>query len=125
MMFGVVLYGGTAFALLVFGDIVTGMLPTRVVTFVSPLAVLGMVGGSLLRRRLVDGIDRGVDPAERMARYMTATILSLAVIEGCGLVLITSSLIAGAPAAALVGGVFTAGIMALMGPDRREAGLGR
>jgi hypothetical protein len=125
LMMGVAMYAVVAYGIITFGDTTLGLLPARLLTFAAPLAALGMIGGAILRRRFIEAIPRGLSPEQRLEKYMVANIQGLAVIEGLGLLLITLSLAAGAGTWALVGGGLAIGVMALSGPRREEAGLGR
>ncbi|MBM4182796.1 MAG: hypothetical protein FJ207_01070 [Gemmatimonadetes bacterium] len=122
---GVVIYAVVAYCMIAFLQVDLGFLPVRVMPFVAGLAAAGTFVGVLVRRRLIDSVGRDLAPEQRLARYSTAVIIGLALIEGCGLAVITLGLMSGAAIWALLGGVFAAGVMALHGPSREEAGLGR
>ena len=124
LMAGVLVYAVVVYCLVIFGGAVLSLAPRRALTFVGPVAVVGMIVGTMVQQRLVRAIPPGLDPAERMARYASAVILGLAVTEGCGLLVVTLGLLASAPTWGLIGGLIAIGVMALSGPNRREAGLG-
>ncbi len=125
LMFGVLACALAVYFMLTIGGLELAAMPVQVLTYVAPVAVVGMVGGTVLRRRFVDAIPAGVTPEQRMEKYLAAVIVGLAVTEGFGLLVITLALLAGAPTWALVGGGLATGVMALSGPQRDEAGLGR
>lgn len=125
MMAGVFLYALVTYALIALGSITLDALPRRVLTLVAPVAVVGMIAGTVLRRRLIDAIPASLAPEQRLERYSVASITGLALIEGCGLLIITLALAAGAATWAILGGGLAIGTMGVSGPKRDEAGLGR
>ena len=125
LMFGVAAYTAVVYCLLTFGVIEMGLLPTSVLPLAAAAAFAIMAAGTVLRRRMVEGIGPGAEPEARLRQYATATILGLAMIEGGSLLLVTLSLIVGAPTWAVVGGGAGIGMMVLSAPNRGDAGLGR
>lgn len=125
LMFGVASFAIAAYSILTFTGVQIGALPAAIMPYAVPVAFLGMVAGSVVRRRLIDAIPRDSTSEVRLQRYTSATIVGCAVTEGSGLFVIVLSLLTGAAMWALVGAGLALAVMAMANPDRREAGLAR
>ena len=125
LMFGVASFAIVAYSILTFVGLEIAAIPARIMPYVVPVAFLGMIAGSILRRRQIEAIPRDATSEVRMARYTAATIIGCAVTEGFGLSVIVLSLVTGAAIWAFVGAGLAIGVMATAHPDRREAGLAR
>ena len=103
LMGGLVAYACVAVALVTVGGLDIGGLPPIVVivTRVLPLVIMGL--GLWMRRALLAQIPRDLPAGERETRSQTVTLASLALIEGGGILMITTSMIVGAPAWILIG----------------------
>jgi FtsH-binding integral membrane protein len=123
MTFGLAAYALVAYCLLAFG-IVTMEAPfAGHLRYVATSLVVGMVAAKLVRRPMVESIPREAPPAEREQKYVVAVLVSVSLVEGLAIFLVTLSLAAGAPMFALLGGAAGVGVLALSGPSREEAGL--
>jgi len=108
-----------AFGLLTLGTIGLGAFPAGVMPYVAAGVLAFMAAGLVVRRRGIASIPRDASEGKRFERYLVATILGLAMVEGGALVLITVSIVADTPGWALAGGA--AGVwMLLMARPRRE-----
>jgi hypothetical protein len=125
LMFGVASFSIVVYSILTFTGVQIAALPADIMPYVVPIAFLGMIAGSIVRRRLIDAIPRDSTSEARMERYTTATIVGCAMTEGFGLLVIVLSLVTGAAMWALVGAGLALGVLAMASPDRREAGLPR
>ena len=103
LMGGLVAYACVAVALVTVGGLDIGGLPPIVVIVTRVLALVIMGLGLWMRRALLAQIPRDLPAGERETRSQTVTLASLALIEGGGILMITTSMIVGAPAWILVG----------------------
>lgn len=121
MVGGTLLYTIVAYLLLLLGIVEAGgALGPSVMNLVGAFAVVQIALSLLLRRRLVGAIPRNAPPEERMSRYFTACVITLALIEGGGLIVITLSIVTGVATWALVGGGAAVVVMLLARPVRSE-----
>jgi hypothetical protein len=72
-----------------------------IVTRVLALVIMGL--GLWMRRALLAQIPRDLPAGERETRSQTVTLASFTLIEGGGILMITTSMIVGAPAWILIG----------------------
>ena len=103
LMGGLVAYAFVAVALVTVGGLDIGGLPPIVVIVTRVLALVIMGLGLWMRRALLAQIPRDLPAGERETRSQTVTLASLALIEGGGILMITTSMIVGAPAWILIG----------------------
>ena len=103
LMGGLVAYACVAVALVTVGGLDIGGLPPIVVIVTRVLALVIMGLGLWMRRALLAQIPRDLPAGERETRSQTVTLASLALIEGGGILMITTSMIVGAPAWILIG----------------------
>ncbi|NNF14988.1 MAG: hypothetical protein HKN72_17310, partial [Gemmatimonadetes bacterium] len=105
MVGGTLLYTVVAYVLLLLGVVDAGTSwGPDVMNLVGSFAVAQIALALFLRRRLLAAIPRNAPLEERMSRYFTACIITLALIEGGGLIVITLSIVTGVATWALVGG---------------------
>jgi hypothetical protein len=122
LMGGVASFAIVAYVLLTVVGIEMPGLPPIVLRVAAPAAVVGMAVGLLVRRKLLDAIPASAQGEQRVASYQAAVIVGLAVIEGCGLLIIVLSLVAGAPNWIPSGAAITLLMMAIARPRADEAG---
>ena len=120
LMGGVVVFAAAAYTLLTVMDLGMGGLPPMVQRVVGPVAVVTMGGGLLVRRKLLEAIPAGARGEERSSKYQAAVISSLAVIEGCGLLVLVLGLVSNAPSWIPAGAAITIVMMVLARPRREE-----
>jgi hypothetical protein len=101
---GLVAYACVAVALVTVGGLDIGGLPPIVVIATRVLALVLMGLGLFARRKWPSLIPSDLPASERASQEQTMVIASLALIEGGGILMITTSMIAGAPAWILIGG---------------------
>lgn len=123
LMGGVATYTVVAISLLTIGGVRFSAVGPAVVRVGAVVAILYMAAAVLVRRRLVAAIPRDADTESRVARYQSATIVGLALLESGGLVVITLGLLADAPGWILAGGLAALWMMVLGRPRADEAGL--
>jgi hypothetical protein len=122
LMGGVVMFAGVAYVLMTIVDLQMPGLPPIVMRVVGPSAVVMMAGALMVRRRLLDAIPVSAGTNERLTRYSAAVIMSLALIEGPGLLIIVLSLVSNAPSWIPAGAAVTLLMMVLARPRREELG---
>lgn len=120
MVGGTVTYTALLYGLVRTGVIELAVFGPEVMNLVGGLVILQLVGASLLRRRLVARIPELTTPQERLARYSNVAIVSLALMEGGGLIVITFAMLAGAPTWILAGGGAAAVVMLSARPSADE-----
>lgn len=89
---------------------------------IGAVAMLQMVVGVVLRRRLVAAVPDDASPEARRSRYGTASIVGLALMEGGGLLVITFALLTGSATWVLAGGGAAAVLMLMARPSEEEMG---
>jgi hypothetical protein len=125
LMGGVVMFALVAYVLLTVMDLRMPGLPPIVLRVVGPSAVVMMAGALMVRRKLLGTIPADSQGDERLARYNAAVIISLALIEGPGLLIIVLSLVSNAPGWIPAGAAVTVLMMVLARPRREELGTTR
>ncbi len=121
MMSGVVVFATVVYLVLTLGDVqLAEGFPPLVLRVLAPTAVVTMGAGLLVRRKLLDAIPRGAQPADRVSRYRAAVITGLAMIEGPGLLIIVLSLVAGTSSWIPAGTAATILMMVIARPRRDE-----
>lgn len=120
---GVLCYTALAWVLASFGGVGSDLLPTSVMNGAGALAIAMMAGAQVLRRTLVRRIPRDLPPDQRVARYLTATLVGLATIESAGLLVISLAMVSGAASWILAGGGAAAVLMLTARPSEAEIGL--
>ena len=124
MLSGVVTYTAVVFVVLRLGVMEMPALPSWVMTAVASALLIYMGGVTVVRRRMVEAIPAGIAQDARLARYQTATIVGLGLLEAGGLMLISAGILARSPTWVLAGGGASLWMMALARPQRSEAGIG-
>jgi amino acid transporter len=114
-----------AYGLLALTDAGVGAIPAGAMPYVGAGALVLMLSGLGLKRRLVGAIPRGAHEAKRLEQYFAATIVGLALVEGGGLFLITLSIVADTPVWVLAGGGTALWMLVIGRPRREETGPGR
>lgn len=121
MVGGTLLYTLVAYVLLLAGVIDVGSaFGPEVMNYVGAFAVAQIVVSLVVRRRLVAATPPGASREERMNHYFTACVVTLALIEGGGLFVITFSIITGVATWALVGGGAAVVVMVMARPLQSE-----
>jgi hypothetical protein len=123
LMGGVLSFAAVGYILLTVVGIEMPGLPPIVLRVVAPAAVVVMAGGLFLRRKLLEAIPAGVRGEARLARYQTAVIVSLAVIEGQALLIIVLSLLSNEPNWIPTGAAAALLMMTIARPRAGEARL--
>jgi hypothetical protein len=113
---GVVAYACVAVVLIAVVGLELGGLPPIVVIGTRVLALVLMGLGLLARRKWPSLIPHDLPASERESQEQTMAIASLALIEGGGILMITTSMIAGAPAWILIGAGAAVLLMVLAKP---------
>jgi hypothetical protein len=113
---GVVAYACVAVVLIAVVGLELGGLPPIVVIVTRVLALVLMGLGLLARRKWPSLIPHDLPASERESQEQTMAIASLALIEGGGILMITTSMIAGAPAWILIGAGAAVLLMVLAKP---------
>ncbi len=113
------------FCLLTVGGLHVDALPPAGALGGAVAEAVAVAAGMLVRSRMIAAIPRDADEETRLAQYLTAVIIGLALIEGGGLFMITLGLIADAPGWVLAGGVAAVWMMVLGRPRADEATLRR
>lgn len=121
---GVAAYTTAGVLLITVAALDVGVLGPSVLTVAAATVVVYMAGGLVVRRRMVDAIPAGVDEETHFARYQTATLVGLGLLESGGLLLVTLGLLANAPTWVLAGGAASLCMMTLARPRKNEARLG-
>ena len=116
LMGGVAMYTAIAFILttqvLTDPPLDAGLIPLVGLAVIAPLTL-----SFVLRRVLVDRIPPGADDAARVGGYRLAVLVSLAIAEGAGLLLVTAAMMGGTTLWVLAGGVGSVLVMAMQRPD--------
>ena len=120
MIGGTVAYTAVVYVLLSTGTVDMAVFGRDVMNVVGAVVMLQMVGAVVLRRRLLSGIPRHAEPEVRKARYTSATITALGLMEGGGLLLITFGMMTGAATWVLAGGGAAAVLMLFSRPSEDE-----
>ncbi len=123
LMLGTGTYAAVAYALLasVAVDFQTPLGP-EIMNVGGAFAVVQILGALMLRRRLVAGIPRDAPSDERLRRYYSACITSLALVEGGGILVVTLALVTGSASWALVGGGAAVVVMLMARPAPTDLG---
>jgi hypothetical protein len=122
-MGGVVSFAVVAYVMLTVIGIDMPGLPPIVLRIVAPAAVVMMGAALLVRRKLLEAIPAELRGEVRLARYQTAVLPSLALIEGCGLLILVLSLVANEPNWIPTGAAATVLMMVIARPRLDEAGV--
>ena len=120
MIGGTVTYTAVVYVLISTGTVEMAAFGPDVMNVVGAVVMLQMVGAVFLRRRLVAAIPDDAAPEVRQARYGSATIIALALMEGGGLLLITFGMMTGAATWVLAGGGAAAVLMLFARPSEEE-----
>jgi preprotein translocase subunit SecY len=116
----VLLYTLVAFWAMTSGIVDFSVFDPGIMPYVAGAALLLMLGGTVVRRVMVRRIDPEGDPNARLAAYMNASVLGLAVTEAGGMVLLTLGVLAGSPTWVLAGGLAAALLMATVRPSAKD-----
>jgi hypothetical protein len=122
MCVGVATYTVVIFALVSAGTLALGVLDKSIVNVVASGVIVYMAAGLAVRRAMIARIPAGADPQARLAKYWTATIVALALMESGGLIVITLGMLASSPTWILAGGGAALGMMLLARPGQSEIG---
>ena len=123
MLAGVVAYTAVLFVVLRLGMVEMPVLPAWVMTVGALVVLVYMAGVTVVRRRMIEAIPAGASQDTRFARYQTATIVGLALLEAGGLLLISLGILADSSIWVLAGGGASLWMMALARPQRSGAGI--
>ena len=124
MLAGVVTYTAVLFVLVRLGMVDMRVLSPSILTVGAAAVLVYMAGVTVVRRRMIEAIPAGASQDTRFARYQTATIVGLALLEAGGLLLISLGILADSSIWVLAGGGASLWMMALARPQRSEAGIG-
>lgn len=118
---GTALYAGVAYVLLIMGivDLETPLGPD-IMNIGGAFAVVQILAAMVLRRRLVAAIPRDAPDEVRLQRYYTACVVTLALVEGGGMLVVTLALVTGIASWALVGGGAAVLVMLMARPAPAE-----
>jgi len=118
--------GVLTFTGFVVGVVATGTMPpatdaglASLPLYGAPVAAILLAIAPMVRRRILDSAPER-DPSTAVARWFTATIVSMALREGAGLLGLVLSLLAGSATWAVVFGVASVGAMVLSWPRGRD-----
>ena len=120
MSMGVLVFAFVAYGLVVGGSMDPPALDSSVVTMVAPLLLVLMAGGLVIGRRMEAAIPRGAPVPERINRYQSARIVSLALQEGPALAVIALGMVSAATAWILAAGLLGVWSMFLSRPRRED-----
>ena len=120
---GVVLYTVLIFGLMTAGVLDAARLDPAIMPYAGGVVIVYMAAGLLVRRSMVAAIPSDADSETRLARYQTATIIPLALMESGGLLLVTLGFLTGTATWVLAGGMAAALLMFLGRPTAAEVGL--
>lgn len=120
MVGGTLAYTAVVYVLLSNGTVDMAVFGRDVMNVVGAVVMLQMVAAVVLRRRLVAVIPDDAEPELRQARYGSATIIALALMEGGGLLVITFGLMTGSATWVLAGGGAAAVLMLMARPSEEE-----
>jgi hypothetical protein len=121
---GVLIFTGVVVGLVATGGMITGPDPdlASLPLYGAPVAALLLAVAPVVRRRILDS-GPAPDRPSAVARWSTATTVSMALREGAGLLGLVLSVLAGSATWAVVFGVASVGAMVLSWPrgdDLRE-----